>query len=70
MSANEIMEQMEKFTVDEQERINLMAAGKAENITMEDVKLFSRWETSLALADARFQAENEAIKARADAEIE
>ena len=70
MSANEIMEQMEKFTVDEQERINLMAAGKAENITMEDVKLFSRWETSLALADARFKAENEAIKARTDAEIE
>lgn len=70
MSANGIMEQMEKFTVDEQERINLMAAGKAENITMEDVKLFSRWETSIALADARFQAENEAIKARTDAEIE
>ena len=44
MSANEIMEKMEKFTVDEQERINLMAAGKAENITMEDVKL--SWEMS------------------------
>lgn len=70
MNANEIMDQMEKFTADEQERINLMAAGKAENITMEDVKLFSRWETSLALADARFQAENKAIKARTDSEIE
>lgn len=70
MDANEIMEQMEKFTVEEQERINLMAAGKAENITMEDVKLFSRWETSLALADARFKAEAEAIKARTDMEIE
>ena len=70
MSANEIMDKMEKFTVDEQERINLLAAGKAENITTEDMKLFSRWETSLALADARFKAEAEALKARTDAEIE
>lgn len=70
MNANEIMEQMEKFTVDEQERINLLAAGKAENITMEDMELFSRWKTSLALADARFKAETEALKARTDAEIE
>ena len=70
MGANEIMEQMETFTVEEQERINLLAAGKAENITMEDMELFSRWKTSLALADARFKAEAEAIKARTDAEIE
>lgn len=70
MNANEIMEQMEKFTVDEQERINLLAAGKVEKITMEDMELFTRWKTSLALADARFKAEAEAIKARTDAEIE
>lgn len=70
MNANEIMEQMEKFTVDEQERINLLAAGKAENITTEDLELFSRWKTSIALTDARFKAEAEAIKARTDAEIE
>lgn len=70
MNANEIVEQMEKFTGDEQDRINLLAAGKVENITMEDVELFSRWKTSLALADARFKAEAEAIKARTDAEIE
>lgn len=70
MSANEIMEQTEKFTADEQERINLLAAGKAENITSEDLELFSRWKTSLALADARFKAEAEALKARTDAEIE
>lgn len=70
MNTSEIMKQIEKFTVDEQERINLLAAGKAENITMEDMELFSRWKSTLALADARFQAENEALKARTDAEIE
>ena len=70
MSAKEIVEQMEKFTGDEQDRINLLAAGKVENITPEDLELFSRWKTSVALADARFQAEAEAIKARTDAEIE
>ena len=69
MNSNEIIKNMEKFTVDEQERINLLAAGKAENITIEDMELFARWKTSLALADARFQAEAEALKARTDAEI-
>lgn len=70
MKSNEIVEQMEKFTGDEQDRINLLAAGKVENITPEDMELFSRWKTSLALADARFKAEAEALKARTDAEIE
>ena len=70
MKPDEIIEQMETFTTDEQERINVLAAGKAENITFENMKLFSRWETSIALADERFKAENEALEAKTKAEIE
>ena len=70
MKPDEIIAQMETFTVEEQERINLLAAGKAENITSDDMKLFSRWETSCALADERFKAENESLKAKTKAEIE
>ena len=70
MKPEEIAAQMETFTADEQDRINLLAAGKVDNITIDDMKLFSRWETSCALADARFKAENEALQAKTQAEIQ
>ena len=70
MEPVEIVEQMEKFTVEEKERINLLAAGKIDEITQEDMELFARWKTSCALCEARFQAEREAALSKAQAEIE
>lgn len=69
MEPVEIVSQNEKFTVDETERINLLAAGRAENITQDDLELFARWKTSCALSDARFEAEREATLTKAQAEI-
>ena len=70
MAPDEIIARMEKFTPDECDRITLLAAGKVENITMEDMELFSRWKTSNALAEAQFEAEREATYQVAQAEIE
>ena len=70
MTPDEIISEMETFTADEKDRINLLAANKVENITFEDMELYSRWQTSLALADARFQAECKALQAKTQAEIE
>ena len=70
MKPEEIIAAKEKFTASEQDRINLLAANKAENITFEDLELFSKWKVSSALADARFQAECEALQAKTQAEIE
>lgn len=70
MRPEEIIEQMDTFTLEEKERINLLVAGEIKDISTDDMKLFSRWETSCALADVRFKAECEALQAKTQAEIE
>lgn len=70
MDAKEIVGNMEEFTQEELERINVLATGKAENISVDDMKLFSRWETSNALAEKRFQEEMNALQEKTKADIE
>lgn len=70
MSVEDIMNKIERFTPEETDRINQLAAGSAENITDEDLKLYSRWQTSVALAQAQYEAERAAAEAEALARIE
>ena len=70
MTPDEIIGQMETFTQEEIARINLLATGNVEDITQDDMELFSRWETSNALAEARFEAEIETVQAESAARVE
>lgn len=70
METNEIINNMEQFTQTEMERINQLAGENVSNPTIEDMKLYSRWQTSNALANERFKAEKEALQAKMQAEIE
>lgn len=70
MKPEEIIGNMEQFTQEELARINELATNTAENITFEDMKLFSRWETSEAIANERFQAELKTLEAENAAKIE
>lgn len=62
MSAVDIISQMEQFSEEEKARIDLLACNAVDNITFEDMQLYSRWQTSVKLAEERFAAELAAIK--------
>lgn len=72
METVEILNDLEQFTSQETDRINLMAAGALpdDEITLDDVKLFARWQTSNAIASERFEIERKAAMAEAQARIE
>lgn len=70
MSANEIIEQLEQFTEEEKERINQLAAQNVEELTQEDLELYSRWQVSNALMEERFELEKEQQRAISQAKIE
>lgn len=70
MSANEIIEQLEQFTEEEKERINQLAAQNVEELTQEDLELYSRWQVSNALMEERFELEKEQQRAISLAKIE
>ena len=70
MSANEIIEQLEQFTEEEKERINQLAAQNVEELTREDLELYSRWQVSNALMEERFELEKEQQRAISQAKIE
>lgn len=70
MKPDEIVANMETFTQAETDRINQLAAGNVSNPTIEDMELYARWKTSNALTDARFKAENDALQAQAQQNME
>ena len=70
MSANEIIEQLEQFTEEEKERINQLAAQNVEELTQEDLELYSRWQVSNALMEERFELEKEQQRAISQTKIE
>lgn len=70
MTPDEIIALKETFTQEETDRINLLAAGAVQDITQEDLDLYSRWQTSNALCEARFKAEQDALIAESNARIE
>ena len=70
MSNDEIISNMEQFTQTEMERLNLLAADAVSNPTIEDMKLYARWQVSNELAEQRFKAEISALHEKAVADIE
>lgn len=70
MRSDEIISNMEKFTQAELERIDQLAADNVSNPTLEDMKLYARWQTSNAIANARFEAEMYALQEQTKANIE
>lgn len=70
MKPEEIISQKETFTTEETDRINLLAAGAVDEITQEDIELYSRWKTSNALCEARFKIEQDTLIAESNARIE
>ena len=59
-----------EFTGDEIARINAIKAGNMENLSADDVQLYSDWQTEWALRDAEMQAELDAIQSELDAKLD
>lgn len=70
MSAQDVFSEMETFTNEEKDVINRIASGDLERITKEDLDIYTRYETSKALADEKLQAELQALKDETAAKIE
>lgn len=70
MSAQDVFAEMESFTNEEIDVINKIASGDLEGITPEDLEVYTRFQTSKAVADEKLQAELQALKDETDAKIE
>ena len=70
MTAQDIFAEMESFTNEEMDVINKIASGDLEGITSEDLEVYTRFQTSKAVADEKLQAELQALKDETDAKIE
>ena len=58
------------FTNEEKHRIDVLYGNDFDGITPEDMPLIQRWEQFKAVEDAKVQAELQAIKDKAESEIE
>lgn len=70
MAAQEIFAEMESFTNEEINVINKIASGDLEGITPEDLEVYTRFQTSKAIADEKLQAELQTLKDETNAKIE
>lgn len=70
MTAQDIFAEMESFTNEEKDVINRIASGDLEGITSEDLEVYTRFQTSKAIADEKLQAELQALKDETAAKIE
>lgn len=66
----EIMSQSEQFTEEEKERINQLATQNVDDLSQEDLELYSRWQVNSALINERFEIEREQQQALAEAKID
>ena len=60
----------EHFTNEEKERINLIAAGKAENLTNEDIALYARWVAECTRVSESLQILRDEIGRETTAKVE
>ena len=70
MTAQDIFSEMESFTNEEKDVINKIASGDLEGITSADLEVYTRFQTSKAIADEKLQAELQALKDETAAKIE
>ena len=70
MTAQEIFAEMETFTNEEKDVINRISSGNLEGITKENLDVYTRFQTSKAVADEKLQAELQALKDETTAKIE
>lgn len=70
MTAQDIFAEMETFTNEEIDVINKIASGNLEGITPADLEVYTRFQTSKAIADEKLQTELQALKDETDAKIE
>lgn len=70
MSAQDVFSEMETFTNEEKDIINRIASGDLEGITKDDLDVYTRFETSKALANEKLQAELKALENETAAKIE
>lgn len=70
MNTEEILNQFESFSEDEKQRINQLAAQNVEDLTQEDLELYSRWQVNKALMNERFELEREQQIAITETKIE
>ena len=70
MAAQDIFAEMETFTNEEIDVINKIASGDLEGITPADLEVYTRYQTSKAIADEKLHAELQALKDETDAKIE
>ena len=62
MTAQEIFAEMESFTNEEIDVINKIASGDLEGITPADLEVYTRFQTSKAIADEKLKTELQALK--------
>lgn len=70
MSAQNVFAEMETFTNEEIDVINKIASGVLEGITPADLEVYTRFQTSKAIADEKIRTELQALKDETDAKIE
>ena len=70
MSAQDVFSEMETFTNEEKDVINRIASGNLEGITPEDLEVYTRFQTSKAIADEKLQTELQALRDETNAKIE
>lgn len=70
MAAQEIFAEMESFTNEEIDVINKIASGDLEGITPADLEVYTRFQTSKAIADEKLKTELQALKDETAAKIE
>ena len=70
MSAQDVFAEMESFTNEEIDVINKIASGDLEGITSADLEVYTRFQTSKAVADEKLQTELQALKDETTAKIE
>lgn len=70
MTAQDIFAEMESFTNEEKDIINRIASGDLERITKDDLDVYTRFQTSKAIADEKMQAELQVLKDETSIKIE
>lgn len=70
MGEQEYLALLDGFTADEIDRINLIAAGTAEDVTIEDAKLYAAWESANARIEEYYSDRHKAMQAETQAKID
>ena len=70
MGEQEYLALLDGFTADDIDKINAIAAGTAENITVEDAELYANWKSANARIEEYYSDRHAAMQAETQAKID